>query len=237
MASEAWQLEGASIGEGDEIANSAADRLLTLQADVTAISGETGDIAAIKAVTDVIPDAGAMTSIAQESTLEDVESEVEEIEQHSHNVERWWGAVAVPDETNAIEANVGRPFAATSGADAWGAAIPICGTGDNPVLTAQTEFDPHRLLVTDLDNDTTPWRIRFIWGSGTSGAAITAGQWSETMNITNAVPGNRAGGTAADIRMPIIAIGLKMWAQAWNDTAGEVLSFFWGAHGYPYPPP
>ncbi|MCJ7557507.1 MAG: hypothetical protein MUP90_11440, partial [Gammaproteobacteria bacterium] len=89
--------------------------------------GIDGDIADIKAVTDLLPDAGALTSIAQAD-------ELEEFEQHFHNVSRAWGATAAPDETNAIEANVNRPFAAISGNNTWGAAIPILGTDDNPVL-------------------------------------------------------------------------------------------------------
>ena len=195
-----------------------------------------GDVADIKAVTDSIPDAGAMTSIAQEATLEDVADEVEEIDQHVHNVERWWGSNGAATETNAIAATVTVPFAATSGNDTWGAAIPICGTADNPVLTDQTEFDPHNVLVVDLDDQTDAWRLRLIWGTGTSGDAITAEQWSEIMVISNAVPGNRAGGMPSDKRIPPIAVGSKMWAQAWNDTNGEIIQFYWGAHGYPYPP-
>lgn len=202
MATAAWQLEQVAIGVGEEIANSVADRLLTLQADATSMAAE-----------------------------------IDEIEQHLHSVERWRGAVAVPDETNACESNVARPFAATSGNDTWGAAIPICGTADNPVLTGQTRFGMHRVLMTDLDNDTTPWKLRLIWGTGTSAAAISADQWSEIMVMTNAVPGNRAGAVPVEIRMPIIPVAYKIWAQAWNDTLNEVLSFFWGVHGYPYPPP
>jgi len=199
--SEAWILEGASIGEGDEIANSLADRINTLQSDITGI-----------------------------------ESETEEIDQHSHNVERWWGSTGADTETNAIAATVTVPYSATSGNNTWGTAIPICGTGDNPVLSEQTYFDAHRILVVDLDDETDAWRIRLIWGTGTSGEAITAGQWSEVIVIANAVPGNRAGGVPVDIRMPPIAVGSKVWAQSWNDTNAEVLDFFWGAHGYPYPP-
>lgn len=214
------------------------------------------DVTAIRAVTDQIPDNGAMTSIAQaaatalqatllavqaavaalQATVDDIEEEVEEIDQHVHNVERWWGSNGAATETNAIAATVTVPFQATSGNDDWGVAIPICGTADNPVLVGMATFDPHRLLVTDLDDDTDPWRIRIIWGTGTSGAAIAAGQWTEAMVITNTVPGNRAGGDPVDIRMPPIALGTKMWAQVWNNTNGEVLEFFWGAHGYPYPP-
>lgn len=196
----------------------------------------TADMTAVKAVTDLIPDAGAMTSIAQESTLTDVESEVEETEQHLHNVERWWGALAGPTETNAIESNVTRPYAATSGNDDWGAAIPIIGTADNPGVSGlSTEFDVHELLITDLDDDTTPWKIRLIYGTGTSAAAITAGQFTERMVQTNAVPGNRAGGTPVAFKMIILDVGTKVWAQAWNDTNGEVASFFVGVHGYPAP--
>jgi len=213
-----FPIEGIALDStGELIADSLGDRVIGIQT-----------------ITDALP---ASADIALQATLEDVEDEVELVDQHTHNVERWWGALAAPDETNAIEANVTRPFAATSGNDTWGTAISILGASDNPVLAGMTTFDPHRILVVDLDDQTDPWRIRFIWGSGTSAAAIGAGQWSEAMVITNAVPGNRAGGVPVEFRMPPIAVGLKMWAQSWNDSVDEVLDFFWGAHGYPYPPP
>ena len=238
MATEAWILEKATIGEGDELANSLAARVLLLQASIA-------DVTAIKAVTDAIPDAGALTSISDETDkidgaavdgLAGVEDSVGyllgEIERHFHGTERWWGATGAPDETNAIAATVTVPFVVTSGDNTWGAAIPICGTGDNPVLATDDKFDLHRILVTDLDDDTTPWRFRVIWGTGTSGDAITAGQYSETMSMTNAVPGNRAGGSPVDIMMRRVDVGAKCWAQCWNDTDAEELSFFYGAHGY-----
>lgn len=187
----------------------------------------------IKDVTDVIPDAGAMTSIAQESTLSDVGDEVEIVEEHFHTLERWWGAVAVPDETNAIDANVTRDFVAISGNDDWGTAIPILGTADDPTPNGQLLFDAHRIIFTDLDDETDLWRFRIVFGYGTSGAAIAAGQWTEIPVIANAVPGNRAGGTAEDIKMIILSVGIKMWAQSWNDTNLEELSFQYGVHGYP----
>lgn len=160
---------------------------------------------------------------------------VDEIDQHFHNIERWWGATGAPTETNAIEANVDRPFAATSGNDTWGTAISICGTADNPVLATQTEYDAHRVLICDLDDQTDIWRLRIIWGTGTSAAAISADQWTEVPVIANAIPGNRAGGVPMDVRMPPVDVGTKLWAQSWNDTLNEVIQFQWGAHGYPYP--
>lgn len=149
--------------------------------------------------------------------------------------EHWWGAVAVPDETNAIEANVDRPFAATSGNNTWGAAIPIKGTGDTPCIAGQTTFDIRELLITSLDDETDPWRIRIIWGTGTSADAIAAGQWTEQMIESNAVPGNRAGGAPLSILSPRRPVAEKLWAQVWNNTNAEIMSFFWGAHGYPRP--
>jgi hypothetical protein len=158
--------------------------------------------------------------------------EVEEVEGHFHNVNRAWGALGAPDETNAIEANVNRPFVAVSGNNTWGTAIPILGASDNPVLAAQTDFDPHEILVVDTDH-TTPYRIRLIYGNGTSGAAITAGQWSEIMFIASGGPFDA--GVPAEIRMPVIPVGWKLWAQVWNATNLSEVDFFWEAHGYPAP--
>lgn len=160
-------------------------------------------------------------------------SVIEAVEHHFHNRERWWGALAAPDETNAIEANVTRPFAATSGNDTWGAAIPICGTADEPTADAlDVYFDAHRILITDLDAQVDAWRLRFIWGTGNSAAAIAAGQWSEIMVEALTAVAPQANGVPVDIRMPRVAAGTKLWAQAWNDTNGEILSFFYGVHGY-----
>lgn len=288
MATEAWQHEKATIGLGDQVANSLAARILLIQAALIALAVETGDIAAIKAVTDLLPNAGALTGISTETdkiqaiktitdalpdagaltgisnvtdalpdagALTGISDEtdkidnaasdglagtdnslgymIKEAERHIHNRERWWGAVAVPDETNACEVNVNRPFVAISGANTWGTAIPICGTNDTPVPSPDNDkHDCHRLLITDLDDDTSPWRIRIIYGSGTSADAITAEQWTEAMVQSNAVPGNRAGGSPVDIIMHRVDVGTKLWCQSWNLTGGEELSFFFGSHGY-----
>ena len=171
-----------------------------------------------------------IADVAKESTLDDIGDEVEEIDGHHHNVARAWGAVAVPDETNAIEANVNRPFVAVSGNNTWGAAIPICGTADTPIHGTATSFDPHEVLVVDTDHATT-YRMRLIYGTGTSADAISAGQWSEFMFITNAGP--FPSGVEVSVRMPILIIGTKLWAQVWNATNASEIDFFWKAHGYP----
>ena len=155
---------------------------------------------------------------------------VQEIEKHIHGQARMWGALAGPDETNAIESNVGRPFVAVSGADTWGTAIPICGTDDNPVLATDVKFDPHKMLVTDTDH-ATPYKYRIIYGTGTSAAAIGAEQYSEDMFITAAGP--FLNGVSVPISMRRSDVGCKLWVQVWNATNGSNVDFFWGAHGYP----
>ena len=216
---------------------------LTSIAQASALTTVDTVVDAIQAVTDNLPDGGALTTISDETdkidgattdglagTSNSLAYRVHEIERHFHVRERWWGAVAVPDETNAIDANVDTPFVATSGNDDWGTAIPICGTGDNPVLATDVKFDAHTVLVTDTDH-ATPYRFRVIYGTGTSAAAISAGQWSEGMFITSTGPFST--GLPADGRMPRVDVGVKLWVQVWNATNASTVSFFWGAHGYP----
>jgi hypothetical protein len=137
--------------------------------------------------------------------------------------------VAVPDETNAIEANVNRPFVAVSGNNTWGAAIPVCGTGDDPTDGLGIKFDPHLLFVVDTDH-ATAYRIRIIYGTGTSAAAIVAEQWSEEMFITSTGPFST--GTPIDFLMRRVDVGSKLWVQVWNATNGSSVDFYWGTHGY-----
>lgn len=187
----------------------------------------TTQLAAIQAETDKIDSATTDGLLGEDDSLA---YRIAEVEHHIHSTERWWGAVGAPDETNAIDANVDTPFVATSGNDTWGTAIPICGTGDNPVLATDVKYDAHMILVTDTDHST-PYRIRFIYGTGTSAAAISAGQWSEGIFITAGGP--FSSGVPAEGRMPRVDVGTKLWVQVWNATNASTVSFFWGAHGYP----
>lgn len=213
---------------------------------LTSISDETDKIQSIKTVTDNLPNSGALTAISNETdkidgaaidglggTVDSLAYMAELLRRHHHNRERWWGATGAPTETNAIAVTVTVPFAATSGADTWGAAIPICGTADDPTPgDGDTKFDLHRLLIVGLDDQVDAWRVRIIWGTGTSGDAITAGNWTEIMVQSNVSPGNRAGAQPVDVIMLRVDVGTKCWAQSYNDTNGEILQFYIGVHGY-----
>ena len=168
----------------------------------------------------------ALTTISNEILEEAIE-----IEQHIHNDELWCGAVAVPDENNACESNVSRPYVAVSGNDVWGVAIPVIGRLDNPVKPWQTRFDLHRIAIAAVDN-ATPWKIRFLYGNGTVAQAITAEYWSETMSIATGI-GSNIGAGPSDVRFRRLPVGWNVWAQAWNATNLDTISFFAGVHGYP----
>jgi len=200
------------------------------------------DVTAIRVITDALPNAGALTSISSETdkidtaaaggltgTSNSVAYRVHEVERHFHNRGRFWGAVAVPDETNAIAATVSVPFVAISGNNTWGTAIPICGTSDDATDGLGVKHDPHLLLVVDTDH-ATAYRIRFIYGTGTSAAAIAAGQWSETMFITSGGPFST--GVPVEMLMRRIDVGAKLWCQVWNATNLSNVDFYWGTHPY-----
>lgn len=162
-------------------------------------------------------------------TLTTSNAELAHIEEHNHNHSRMWGSDGSPGEDTAIAATVTVPFVAISGNNTWGAAVSIKGADDVPVLAANTEFDAHRILVVATDH-TTPYRFRIIWGTGTSGDAITAGQWTEMMFMATAGPFNS--GVPEEIRMPVLALATLLWVQVWNATNLSEVDFYWGAHGY-----
>ena len=183
--------------------------------------------------TEDIPEIDSKAASGLLGTPDSIAYRIHKIESHFHVEERWWGAVAVPDEdANVIEANVDRPFAAISGLNAWGAAIPILGTADDPTALSGVYFDPHRIMIVDMDENNDVWRIRFIWGTGTSGEAIAADQWTEVMIASMISKVKDIGGSPVEMRCPRIPMGYKMWCQVWNEAA-DTLSFFYGVHGYP----
>ena len=258
MATPIWPQEGVAINSTGEmvvgsladIANDSATALTAIQAvtdvlpDAGALTTINAATIAIQAVTDALPDAGALTSISGETdkidgaaatgllgTHNSLAYRVNELERHFHGRSRRWGATGAPDETNAIDANVNRPFVAVSGANAWGAAIPVVGTDDVPTPTdAAAYFDLDHMLITEVD-DATVYRIRIIFGSGTSGDAITAEQWTEFIFFAGTGP--KSTPVALPVLMKRVAVGEKCWVQVWNATNLSEVDFYFGCHGYP----
>lgn len=156
---------------------------------------------------------------------------VHEIERHFHGKERWLGKLAVQTETDWADSNVNNPFVLISGDNTWGSAIQVIGTADTPVIAGSVYFDPHAFLVT-YDDQTSPWKIRFIWDDTSSADGITDGNFSEDMWQSDTVVASRNANRTPHM-MRRIRCGIdKLWAQGWNVTNNAEARFFIGLHEY-----
>ena len=161
---------------------------------------------------------------------------LDEMDDHNHGDRRWWGSLpdSVVNDTNAISATVGTPYIVAAGPDEYGEAIPVVGKYDQPVLSHNTHYSVDRLLIVDPGN-LRPWRIRFIYGDTTVEDALARNFWTETMFLGIGVGAVSLGSTPITVRMPMLPLGWKVWAQAWNAVHLTELEFFISCHGVPVP--
>ena len=182
--------------------------------------------AAIKARTDLIPAAPA-----QEDTVNDVLDEVEVIEGHLHNLERFLGARPGwngSDEVNAATNASLTDFRLDAGNDTWGTPLCILGSGDTPVQAGKSYFDLDEITVTAAER-TTKYRFRFAWGTSYA-AAISAGTFSETEFVPQGT-GQDSGPTFKKIRR--LPAGTKMFVAVWCYGANTGwIDFTIGLHEY-----
>jgi len=157
----------------------------------------------------------------EEETLQ----EVELIEHHFHNKERWYGKVAGNNEVNAIENNL-TPFRITSGTGTYGTAVCVIGTNDIPVA-GKIYFDLHRIICSTFQKAELA-KIRLAWGSGTHADAITAEDYSTIM----VNPATTLKEADFEIRFPVVANGTKVWISFWSTTNTQWVDLFIGVHGY-----
>jgi len=156
--------------------------------------------------------------------------QLEEVEKHLHNKERWVGISADQSGNDwALEAGL-TPFRAISGDGAFGTdtndEAKVIGTSDTPSTSGMSMFDLHRLEITASSN-ANDWVIRIIYGSGTMAAAETAGQYTDVM-VQEARKGS-----PVDLIMPRRTCGTdKVWVKAKNATNNATIDFFAGFHEY-----
>jgi len=144
----------------------------------------------------------------------------------------WWGATGAPDMTNAIASTVTVPVQVISGNDAYGTAVPICGTADDPCpILAQVSFNLDAILPV-TSSVVTAWKLRVSWDLASSAAGVAAGRYSETMVFPNLVAGLPSGNLFA-ISTARIPAGYAVWAEGWNVTNLATMDFFWACHGHP----
>ena len=257
MATEAWVLEKATVGEGDEVPNSLAARILLIQAAVAS-----GDIAAIKAITDAIPDAGALTSISDvtdalpdagaltsisdetdkiDSTASDglvgtedsLAYRTNEIERHFHSYESWFELAGTPDAELHVAVRVGEadgagPFIIDAGNDDWGSWVQILGSDDTPARAGKVKFDQRRLQIAGAERNNTYF---LQVACGTSGdAALAAGMYTEAAVTPLS---NQIDSSPVVVTERRVNVGTKCWVRCMCpgfDTA--TLSFYFGIHEY-----
>ena len=165
----------------------------------------------------------------------DVLEEVEILEQHVHNHERWFGKSADQTGNNWGTKATLTPYRAISGLGVFGADANdealVLGSADTPAVAGASTYDLHRILVIDQD-DTSVYVIRVIWGTGTMADAEAAEQYADVMAITDITLNNLAGGGPVDLIMTRVNVGTKVWIRIKNATNNVYLDFFVGLHEY-----
>ncbi len=164
----------------------------------------------------------------QEITAE-VYEEVENVEHHFHNNERWFGLAAIPNgEIHVADTDGMTPFRMDAGNDDWGAWVQIAGSSDTPVQAGKTKVDAHRIMVVDVERKKSVTRIQM--GGGDSGAAaLAAGTYTEIV----VTPDNNGKQDPYAIMMPQFVVGTKGWARCWVSGQNTgFIDFFLGIHEY-----
>ena len=160
---------------------------------------------------------------------------VDEIEHHVHSRERWLGISGDQSGNNWAADNL-NPFVAISGANDYGGdaddEAKVLGTDDTPIIAGSLKYDLHRLLVLDVDHDTV-YKLRIVYGTGTMGDAITAGQYSEVVVLFDSTNPTVSAGSPVDLQMARLDVGTdKVWIQAWNASNNSNIDFLVGIHEY-----
>lgn len=159
---------------------------------------------------------------------------IAEIARHFHGPERWFGKSADQSEDD-WAADTLTPFRAISGDGDYGAdandEAKVLGEDDTPVQAGRVYFDMHRVLVVGVSVNT-EYKLRFIWGTGTMAAAITAGQYTEVLVKFDATNPQQSAGIPFDLRIRRLAAGTQVWCQAKNATDNATIDFYIGLHEY-----
>lgn len=170
-----------------------------------------------------------MRELNQGGKLRKILKETEEIEGHIHNRERWFGISSDQSGDDWALRGTLNPFVLTSGAGDWGAWAKILGPNDTPSISGMTEYDGHRVIISDLQA-ATPFIIQVAQGDDPD-VAVSNGLFTEFMVIANDPVVNRSGGGPMSIITRKVPVGTKVWARTKCATA-DTVSVFVGIHEY-----
>lgn len=175
-----------------------------------------------------------LTTAGLRGTSNSLAYRVHEIERHLHGRERWRGKKAVQTATDWAD-DVLTPFRATSGENAYGSdendEALVLGTDDTPIIAGMVRYDLHRIILVNA-SASTAYKLRLVYGSGTMADAITAGQFSELV-IMSDPSAQQVAHDVFDVMMPRGTSGVtKVWIQAWNATNNATVDVLVGLHEY-----
>lgn len=210
----------------------------------TLIDVET-DVTAIMAVTDLLPDAGALSSISDETdkidqaatdglsgTSNSAAFRTEELERHFHNWERWFGLAAVPNgEIHVADLITDNPspFQADGGNDTWGAWVQVLGSSDTPAMAGNTQYDLHQMDIMTVERSNATHLIQAALGAS-GAAALAAGTYTDLVFRPQSVQGRAA-------PIPFLTrrqdTGTKAWVRVLvkGQNTGT-MDFYIGCHEY-----
>lgn len=155
--------------------------------------------------------------------------EVDIVENHLHNIERWFGISSNQTGNNWATEGGLNPFIVTSGNADWGTAVKVLGSSDTPNQIGKTLFDGGEILAAQVSDTSAVYHFRLIWiiGSQTTTQAIAAGQYSEGVVLQSdydSVP--------IWVRMPRLPSGTQIYAQCKHSTNLATINFYYGIHEY-----
>ncbi len=158
--------------------------------------------------------------------------DLEIVENHHHNYERWMAAAAVPAGETHVADSINdnqTPFQADGGNDTWGPWIQVLGSTDTPVIAAMVKFDLHRILIVNHERNNTLHQFQLAFGDS-GAAALVAETYTEFVVSTGG--GNTEVGPVEIINKRGDA-GTKAWVRVWavGQNTGT-LDFLVGLHEY-----
>jgi hypothetical protein len=162
---------------------------------------------------------------------EEIKQTAEIIDDHFHNYETVFGLAAAPTGTHFGDVERLTPYVITSGNGVFGAVTGLLGTADTPVRAGKLLYDPRRISVVDVSNNT-PFIMRFIWGTPaqTPAQAITALQYSDSIVQQLTANGNNR---PQEVTMVRITSGYQLWAECKNATNLATVQILLMIHEYP----
>ena len=158
--------------------------------------------------------------------------EIEEVDRHIHNWERWMAAAAVPNAEIHVADPIADnpvPFMLDAGNDAFGVWVQIFGSADTPIVSGMVNYDMHRLEIVAWENNSQLHIVQIAFGES-GAAALAAGAYTE-------FPFQTGQGTAKVSPIDILsrrqAVGTKCWARTFAPTLNtSTISFYAGVHEY-----